>query len=37
MSPTHVIVDVVGETTVLDGVHSPERVIDTRSGLQPSS
>jgi hypothetical protein len=30
MADTHVIVDVVGETTVLDGLHSPTRLIDTR-------
>ena len=31
MAPTHVIVDVVGETTVLGGVHSPTRLVDTRT------
>ena len=30
MADTHVIVDVVGETTVLNGLHSPTRLIDTR-------
>jgi hypothetical protein len=33
MSATHVIIDVVGETTILDGVHSPQRLVDTREGL----
>ncbi len=31
MAPTHVIVDVVGETTILGGVHSPTRLVDTRT------
>jgi hypothetical protein len=30
MADTHVIVDVVGETSVLDSLHSPTRLIDTR-------
>jgi len=33
MSPTHVIVDVVGETSVMAGLHSPQRIIDTRTGV----
>jgi hypothetical protein len=34
MSATHVIIDVTGETTALDGLHSPERLVDTRLGRQ---
>ena len=33
MSPTHVIVDIVGETSVLSGLHAPVRVVDTRRGV----